>query len=92
MRIVWDEVKRQANLAKHGLDFADFQDGFSFDRYLPFPSSRSRTGRERNRLIGTLFGERKVVAVVSPLGAEAISLVSLRPASPKEARTYDENT
>jgi uncharacterized protein len=23
MKIVWDEVKRQANLQKHGFDFAD---------------------------------------------------------------------
>jgi uncharacterized DUF497 family protein len=23
MKIVWDEPKRQANIAKHGMDFAD---------------------------------------------------------------------
>jgi uncharacterized DUF497 family protein len=26
MRIVWDEPKRQANLEKHGFDFADVSD------------------------------------------------------------------
>jgi uncharacterized DUF497 family protein len=31
MRIVWDEPKRETNLAKHGLDFAAFADGFDFD-------------------------------------------------------------
>lgn len=92
MRIVWDEAKREANLVKHGLDFADFEEGFSFDRYLAFPSRPSRTGRARYRLLGTLFGERKVVAIISPLGAEAMSLVSLRSANPKEAKTYDEST
>ena len=28
LMIVWDEPKRQANLAKHGLDFADLDEGF----------------------------------------------------------------
>ena len=28
MIIVWDEPKRQANLVKHGIDFADVGEGF----------------------------------------------------------------
>ena len=28
MQIVWDEIKRQSNLAKHGLDFADLHEEF----------------------------------------------------------------
>lgn len=28
LMIVWDEAKRQTNLAKHGLDFADLDEGF----------------------------------------------------------------
>jgi uncharacterized DUF497 family protein len=89
MRIVWDEPKRLANLAKHGFDFADFETGFSFDRYLAFPARASRTGRTRYRLVGTLFGEPVVVAIVSPLGFEAVSIVSLRIANVKERAAYD---
>ena len=33
-----------------------------------------------------------VVAVVSPLGLEALSLISLRRASPMERRLYEQNT
>jgi uncharacterized DUF497 family protein len=29
MRYLWDEAKRQANLSKHGLDFADAEKVFA---------------------------------------------------------------
>jgi uncharacterized protein len=88
MRVVWDEPKRLANLAKHGFDFADFEIGFSFERFLAFPTRPSRTGRIRYRLVGTLFGDPVVVAIVSPLGSDAISIISLRPADVKERAAY----
>jgi hypothetical protein len=89
MRILWDEPKRRANLAKHGFDFADFEIGFSFERFLAFPTRPSRTGRTRYRLVGTLFGDPVVVAIVSPLGSEAVAIVSLRLANVKERTAYD---
>jgi uncharacterized DUF497 family protein len=89
MKFVWDEPKRLANLAKHGFDFADFETGFSFDRFLAFRTRPSRTGRIRYRLVGTLFGAPVVVAIISPLALEATSLVSLRPANVKEKAAYD---
>ena len=87
MRIVWDEPKRLANLDRHGLDFATFEAGFDFGAYLVLPAAPSRTGRPRHRLVGT-SGQTLVCAVVSPLGSEALSLVSLRPASPRERTLY----
>lgn len=44
MLIVWDEPKRLANLDRHGLDFAHFETGFSFGRFLVFPTRPSRNG------------------------------------------------
>lgn len=90
MRIVWDPPKRLTNLKQHRLDFADFEDGFDWNNFLTLPAKPSRTGRKRAHLIGSLNGERFVVAVVSPLGSEALSLVSLRPASRKERKLYAE--
>jgi len=84
-----DEPKRLANLDKHGLDFADFETGFSFDRFDAFPARPSRTGRRRFKLVGSLFGETVVVAVIAPLGSEAIAIVSLRRANNKERSGYD---
>ena len=88
MRIVFDEVKRVANLDKHGLDMADFEGGFDFVTALEFEAYTSRTGRARFALIGYFNGVLVVVAIVSPLGSEALSLVSLRPANVMERERY----
>lgn len=88
MMIVVPEPKRIANLAKHRIDMNEFEAGFSWGRYLSGPTRPSRTGRARKRYVGTLNGI-VVVAIVSPLGAEALSLVSIRLASPKERSAYD---
>ena len=47
MKIIWDEPKRLSNLAKHGLDFADIEDGFDFDGAIVLPAKPSRTGLAR---------------------------------------------
>lgn len=85
---MWDEPKRQANLAKHGLDFADFDACFDGDTALIRPTRPSRTGRARYLLIGDWNGERVAAVIVSPLGTEVLSLVSLRTATPKERTAY----
>jgi hypothetical protein len=87
--IVWDEPKRIANLAKHGLDLAAFESGFDFETAVNRPTRPSRTGRLRTRLIGMFEGRLVVAAIVSPLGTEALSIVSLRPASASERVLYD---
>ncbi|MCJ2133357.1 BrnT family toxin [Methylobacterium sp. J-026] len=90
MRFTYDQPKRQANIAKHGFDLAEFEHAFSFDRFLKIPTKQSRTGRERFKLIGAWHGVTVVVAIVSPLGSEAIDVVSVRPANTKERARYDE--
>jgi uncharacterized protein len=47
VRIVWDEVKRQTNLQKRGLDFADLEDGFEWDNMLLVPANPGLDGRPR---------------------------------------------
>ena len=80
MMIVWDESKRLTNLARHGLDFADLDPDFFADAILS-PSVEGRS------LAVGIFKGRVVVAVVfRPLGSEAISVISMRPASRKERR------
>ncbi|SFV13189.1 MULTISPECIES: BrnT family toxin [unclassified Methylobacterium] len=90
MKFYATEPKRSANIAKHGFDPADFEDAFSFDRFLTIPTRPSHTGRERFKLIGTWYGVTVVVAIVSPLGSEAIDVVSVRSAGAKERARYDE--
>ncbi|WP_456685736.1 BrnT family toxin [Bradyrhizobium sp. P5_C11_2] len=88
MAATWDEPKRLANLAKHGLDFADFDSCFHGETALILPNRPSRTGRRRYLLIGEWNGERVVAVIASPLGIEALSLVSLRYADPEERESY----
>lgn len=89
MLIVWDEAKRLANVIKHGLDFAAFEEAFGFDGAKAYATRSSRTGVERFLLVGRWNDGTIVVAILSPLGSEALSLVSLRVASRKERDAYD---
>jgi len=78
MKVVWDEIKRQANLAKHGMDFADLDPTF-FEGALIWPSFEARF-----LAIGVLQGATVAAVVYRPLGAEAVSVISMRRASRKE--------
>lgn len=88
MRVTWDEPKRELNL-RHGFDFADFELAFDLATALQVPTRSSRTGRERRMLIGWWESRLVVVVVMSPLGSEAISLVSIRHADRKERDLYE---
>jgi hypothetical protein len=67
VKIIWDEPKRLSNLVKHGLDFADIEDGYDFDSAIVLPAKPSRTGLARFRLIGELHGA-VLVAIRLDLG------------------------
>ncbi len=77
MKIVWDEPKRLANLAKHGLDFADLNSDFFSE------AAVGSTGKGRFVAVGEWAGI-VITVIFRPLGAEAISVISMRPASRKE--------
>jgi uncharacterized protein len=81
MKIFWDEPKRRANLAKHGLDFADLSETF-FDSALVKPTYSRRwagVGKDVGGVIAVVFVK---------LGAEAVSVISMRPASKNERKLY----
>ncbi len=78
MVIVRDEPKRQQNLAKHGLDFAELDLSF----FLTASIRTAKTGRAI--AIGEFQGRVIVAVVFRPMGREAISIISMRPASRRE--------
>jgi uncharacterized protein len=86
--IVWDEPKRLSNLVKHGLDFASIEPSFDFERAIVLPAKPGKSGRPRLKIIGEMNGDL-VVLVASPLGAEALAIVSLRPASKQERKLHE---
>lgn len=75
--IVWDEPKRRANLAKHGLDFAELDEGF-FLQAVVVPAKQGR-----HLAIGRL-ADGMIAVVFMLLGTQGVSVVSMRPASRKE--------
>lgn len=80
MKIVWDQPKRLANLDKHGMDFADLTLAF-FEDAVVYPGNMGRfvaVGRFRDQVVAAV--------VFKPLGSEALSVISMRPASMKERK------
>lgn len=82
MNIVWDEIKRQANIEKHGLDFARLNQGFFLDAIIrPVKLGRySAMGRLDDGTITVIFLR---------LGSEGLSIISMRPASTKERKEFE---
>lgn len=80
----WDETKRQTNLEKHGLDSATFE-GFGWDRAVFLPVD-TLGGEQRERVVG--FPGYRLVTAVFTERDEALRVISLRPASPAEERTW----
>lgn len=82
MKIVWDPPKRLANIAKHGLDFASLTEEF-FAGALVISGKSGRylaIGKDVNNVVSVVF---------AILGLEGISVISMRPASPKERKLYN---
>lgn len=82
MKIVWDEPKRIANIAKHGLDFANLTEAF-FANALVLSAKAGRykaIGIDANGVISVVF-------VV--LGLEGLSVVSMRLASKTERKLFN---
>ncbi|MCB5412450.1 BrnT family toxin [Pseudogemmobacter faecipullorum] len=77
MQIVWDEPKRQANIAKHGYDFADLSPDF-------FLGAKVVQAKERRWMAIGCFSDGTIAVVFVTLGSEGLSVISMRAASKKE--------
>lgn len=83
MIIVWDEPKRQANMAKHGYDFAALTEGF-FLNAVVIPAKQ-----DRFKAIGR-FEDGSVAVIFLALGSEGLSVISMRRASKGERKLLDD--
>lgn len=77
MQIVYDETKRLTNIEKHGYDFADLDVDF-------FVSSIIIPAKAGRFMAVGILRDGTIAVVFAKLGAEAISIVSMRDASRKE--------
>ena len=83
MQISFDELKRQSNLAKHGLDFADLDVEYFVDAIV-VPAKLGRfmaIGILSNDVIATVFVK---------LGSQGLSIVSMRASSRKERKVHEQ--
>jgi uncharacterized DUF497 family protein len=79
MKILWDEPKRRANIDKHGLDFADLKLEFFIHSVI------IQAKLNRYLAIGRISTHAIAVVFVT-LGREAVSVMSMRPASRSEKK------
>jgi uncharacterized DUF497 family protein len=82
MKIVWDEPKRQANLDKHGFDFAEVGE-FDWQNAAIEIARPDADGRQRMKAVG-YYRDGTAVVIFALLGSEAISIISFRKANAKE--------
>lgn len=86
VRLVWDEAKRAANLAKHGLDFAQARAVLESRYRLDVPVVRN--GERRVQSIAYVFEHLAVLTVVHTDRNGAARIISFRRASQLERETY----
>ncbi|QJE74018.1 BrnT family toxin [Aerophototrophica crusticola] len=86
MAYEWDEAKRQANLAKHGVDFALAAD-LEWNTALTVPDTRFGYGEERNTTFG-FIRDRLYALVWTPRADGVVRIISLRKANRREVRIY----
>jgi uncharacterized DUF497 family protein len=83
----WDENKRIANLAKHGVDFASAEK-FEWDTAIETIDDRFDYGEERWVALG--FIGNKLHVLIYSYRADIIRIISLRKANKREREYYEE--
>ena len=87
MQYEWDHAKNRANLAKHGVDFADAVAVFEDDLALTRPDAASR-GESRFVTLG-LDGFGRILVVVFTERGTRIRIISARVATKPERKSYE---
>jgi len=88
MKFIWNEVKRQSNLRKHGMDFVNTEKVFTGST-LTFEDNRENYGEQCLVTIG-LLGMR-VVVIVHTETEDEIRIISMREANKNEQLLFFRN-
>jgi len=89
MRYEWDEDKRAANLAKHGVDFEEAE-RFDWSLAIEAIDDRADYGEERWVALGSI--DERLHVLTYTVRGENIRLISLRKANRRESEHYEEET
>lgn len=87
-KLIWDDAKRHANLAKHGLDFADA--ALVLESNYRLDVSVERKGEIRIQSISYVLDFLAVLTVVHTDRDGAARIISFRWASGEEREVYDD--
>jgi uncharacterized protein len=90
MRYEWDERKRAANLEKHALDFVDAE--LVFEAAFKVTVEVTRAEDEEPRFADFAEVRGVVLKLVYTVRRDAVRCISLRPASKRERKAFDEIT
>lgn len=88
MRFIWHEPKRQTNLIKHGIDFADAIKVFTGSTFT-FEDDRENYSEQRWVTLGMLG--MRVVVIVHTETEDEIRIISMREANKSEQLIFFRN-
>jgi hypothetical protein len=83
----WDEAKRDANVKKHGYDFADAD--LVYENPGKFTIHTVRRGEPRKQDVAIVETYGVILTLVYVVRGYNIRIISFRKASRKERRAYD---
>ncbi len=86
MKLIWDEAKRQSNLAKHGFDFA--KAGMVLESRYRFDVDSPQNGENRVQSYAYVMRLLCVLTVIHLERDSAVRIISFRPANEKESEIY----
>ncbi len=89
LRFEWDPEKARTNLKKHGVSFEEATTAFGDSLSLTVEDSSHSEAEERFVTIG-MAATGRVIVVVHTDRNDAIRLISARPATGRERRSYEE--
>jgi uncharacterized protein len=81
----WDPAKADANLAKHGIDFAEAVEVLADPKRVERPDPRSRV-EPRVQVIGAAKG--RILFVVYTMRGAVCRIISIRKANRRERKAY----
>lgn len=88
----WDGFKREANILRHKIDFADLQEVFESETAM-YVDERFEYGEDRLRTLGLFLGD--VIAIIHTetivSGNSIIRIISARRADKYEQKDYFKN-
>jgi uncharacterized DUF497 family protein len=89
VRFEWDPEKAASNATKHGVTFDEAQTVFQDDLFVAFEDPDHSQDESRVIIMGQSTSRRLLVVSYTDR-RKAIRLISARPATRKERRTYEE--